>query len=167
MSLIGLVLPLVVVGVLLWLLTQLRTDGFEDQDNHQRGRRDRRRLAPAGLRAARLIDLNEAGRARRPRGLVRAALSEPPARLVGEQARPRRVELREERVDGAVERRHGESPLLSAIRRCPVAPVRSWPSPGSYSWHGCRYAINFAIANAAAAASPPTTAVCQALRSGF
>jgi hypothetical protein len=112
-------------------------------------------------------DLNEAGRARRPRGLVRAALSEPPARLVGEQARPRRVELREERVDGAVERRHGEPPLLSAILRCPVAPVRSWPSPGSYSWHGCRYAINFAIANAAAAASPPTTAVCQALRSGF
>ena len=29
------------------------------------------------------------------------------------------------------------------------------------------YAISFAIANAAAAASPPTTAVCQALRSGL
>ncbi len=27
-----------------------------------------------------------------------------------------------------------------------------------------RYAINFAITNAAVAASPPTTAVCQALR---
>jgi hypothetical protein len=29
------------------------------------------------------------------------------------------------------------------------------------------YAINFAIPNAAAAASPPTSAVCHALRSGF
>jgi hypothetical protein len=31
-------------------------------------------------------DLNEAGRARRARGLVRADLTEPPARFVGRQA---------------------------------------------------------------------------------
>ena len=34
-------------------------------------------------------DLNEAGRARRPRGLVRADLTEPPARFVGASGLPR------------------------------------------------------------------------------
>ena len=53
-------------------------------------------------------DLNEAGRARRPRGLVRADLAEPAARFVGGQASPRGMKLREERVDWAVWRRHGE-----------------------------------------------------------
>jgi hypothetical protein len=53
-------------------------------------------------------DLNEAGGTRRPRGLVRADVTEPPARFVGSQASTAGVELREERIDGPVWRRHGE-----------------------------------------------------------
>ena len=63
-------------------------------------------------------------------GLVRADLAEPPARVVGRASlAARRLELREERVDGAVERRHGEPPLL---QRHLVAPVRSWRCPLSF-----------------------------------
>jgi hypothetical protein len=47
-------------------------------------------------------DLDEAGGARRPRGLVRADFAEPPTRLGRGQALVGSVELLEERVDGAV-----------------------------------------------------------------
>ena len=53
-------------------------------------------------------NLNEASRARRPRGLVRADLTEPAARVVGSQASPRGMELHEEGFDRGVCRRHGD-----------------------------------------------------------
>ena len=50
-------------------------------------------------------DLNEPGGARRPRGLVRANVIKPPARVVGRQAAARYMHLREERLDGIVRKR--------------------------------------------------------------
>lgn len=75
--------------------------------------------------------------------------------------------------------RHFDSPLeLRALLGGRIAhdPIRTerarralGPRHSCQTLHGTAgiYAISFAIANAAAAASPPTTAVCQALRKGL
>ena len=58
-------------------------------------------------------DLDEAGRTGRPRGLVGADFTEPPARLVGRQPRACGMELREEDIDRAVQWRHGRPYLIA------------------------------------------------------
>jgi hypothetical protein len=55
------------------LAEQGRGEAGDQQDDDQRIRQEQE-------------DLNEASRARRPRGLVRADPAEPPARFVGRQA---------------------------------------------------------------------------------